>query len=445
MSQDKIITRSKSVRETHPGKKIVIIIGGGFAGLSAAKELSNENGIQVFLLDRRNHHLFQPLLYQVASAGLNPSDIAVPIRGEFSSARNVNVHWASVEKIDLKERSVVVTSPDAKTLSPVKLPYDYLIVAAGASHSYFGNDHWQKFAPGLKTLENATEMRRRLLSAFENAENESDPEKQASFLTFVVIGGGPTGVELAGAIADIRKFVITRDFKQIDPRSAKVILIEAGGRVLSAFDEKLSRSAESDLLDLGVEVLTSTKVSEVTENGVTANGKFISTKCVFWAAGVQATEIVMLPSPAKDKAGRVVVQPDLSLLEFPEVFVVGDMASVAMENGRTVPGLAPAAIQEGRHAARMILARSIGGVVRPFHYFDKGMMATIGRRKAVMQFGPIKITGTIAWLGWLFVHILYLVGFKNRLAVFSLWVWSYLFSKRGARLITGTESEVNGK
>lgn len=411
-----------------PVKKIVIV-GGGFGGLNAARALAKKKRVSAILIDQRNHHLFQPLLYQVATAGLNAADIAVPIRSQFSHDANIEVHWGEVTKVELGPRRILLKDGTS-------LDFDFLILSCGAQHSYFAHPEWEEFAPGLKTLEQATEIRRRLLSAFENAENEMDPEKQKNWLNFVVVGGGPTGVELAGAIADISRTVLVHDFKRIDPSTAKVVLVEAGPRLLASFDEGLSRRTLTDLQALGVEVNLSSRVENIDGSGVKIGDRFIPSKCVFWGAGVQATKLLIDPPPATDRAGRVCVNADLSLEGFANVFVIGDMAAVPMGNGRFVPGLAPAAIQEGKHAAKMILATIEGGSRQNFQYLDKGQMATIGKHRAVMQFGFIKIGGYPAWLGWLFVHIFYLVGFKNRLSVMLLWAWSYIFSKRGSRLIT---------
>jgi len=415
------------------GKKVVVIVGAGFAGLNAAKRLANKAGVHVILLDQRNHHLFQPLLYQVATAGLNPADIAVAIRAQFRDAPNVDVHLGRVEGVRLASGEVYGGGNE--------ISYDYLIIATEVQHSYFGNDEWEPFAPGLKTLEQATEIRRRLLSAFEFAENERDAEKQAGALTFVVVGGGPTGVELAGAIADISRTVMVADFRRIDPSKARVLLVEAAPRVLGEFREDLSAHAERDLKALGVEVMTNARVEEIDARGVRIGDTWIHAAAVFWAAGVQASKFEFDPEPPRDRAGRVVVASDLSLPGYPNVFVAGDMAVVAGRDGSPVPGVAPAAIQAGAYAGRTILGElhSLGQPRRPFAYKDKGIMATIGKSRAVGLVGGVKTTGLIAWLAWLFVHVYYLIGFKNRLGVMWTWVWSYLFSKRGARLITDRE------
>lgn len=419
-------------------KKVVVVLGGGFAGLNAAKKLANEPEVFVILIDQRNHHLFQPLLYQVATAGLSPGDIAVPIRNQFAHTPSVQVHWGEVTAVDLKEQ--IVTS----SVSDLKIKYDYLVLACGARHSYFGHPEWEEYAPGLKTLEQAIEIRRRILSAFENAENEPDPEKQKALLNFVVVGGGPTGVELAGAIADISRTVLVNDFRRIDPSSAKVILVEMLPRLLSAFDEKLAEQARRDLAALGVDVRTSARVERIDAEGVQVGSEFIPSRSVLWAAGVQAASLEIEPAVEMDRAGRIKVNGDLSVPGYENVFVVGDMASLELAPGKLVPGLAPAAIQEGRHAAKLILS-SIRGEARPdFRYTDKGQMATIGKYRAVMESGRLKMSGRLAWLAWLLVHVFYLIGFKNRVAVMAQWAWSYLFSKRGARLITETQWKPKG-
>lgn len=415
------------------GKRIVVVLGGGFAGLNAAKRLANQKEVFVILIDQRNHHLFQPLLYQVATAGLSPGDIAVPIRSQFANNPNVEVHWGEVTAVDLKKQFVRSTSPD------LEIEYDNLVLACGAQHSYFGHPEWEEFAPGLKTLEQALEIRRRILSAFENAENEVDPEKQKALLNFVIVGGGPTGVELAGAIADISRSVLVNDFRRIDPSQAKVILVEMLPRLLASFAAELAEKTRQDLTELGVEVRTSARVQSIDAEGVQVGSEFIPSKTVFWAAGVQAARLKIEPQVEMDRAGRIKVKEDLSVPGHENVFVVGDMASFEISPGKFLPGVAPAAMQGGRHAAKVILS-SIRGKARPaFRYNDKGQLATIGKYRAVMESGRWKLTGRLAWLAWLFVHVFYLIGFKNRVAVMAQWAWSYLFSKRGARLITETE------
>jgi len=412
-------------------ERLAVIVGAGFAGLTAAKTLANKDGLRVVLVDQRNHHLFQPLLYQVATAGLNPSDIAVPIRVQFRHAPNVEVHFGHVEGADLGKQIVFGEEPDIR--------FDYLILACGARHSYFGHPDWEEFAPGLKTLEQATEIRRRMLVAFERAENELDPETQKAYLTFVVVGGGPTGVELAGAIADISRTAMRGDFRRIDPAKSHIVLIEAAPRVLTTFSEELSERARSDLVELGVEVRTGAKVDAIDSDGVTIGSERIPARTAFWAAGVQAERLKITPAPEADRASRIKVTPDCSVPGYPHVFVVGDMAAMEMSPGLLVPGVAQGAMQSGEHAARMILADLVGESRRPFIYDDKGSMATIGKSRAVAQIGRVALTGRIAWLFWLVVHVYSLIGFRNRLAVLFNWAWNYMFSRREARLITEKE------
>jgi NADH dehydrogenase len=411
--------------------KVAIVVGAGFAGLNAAKTLANREGLRVILVDHRNHHLFQPLLYQVATAGLNPSDIAVPIRVQFRGAPNVEIHLGHVDGVDLEKRIVFGEGHE--------IGFDYLILACGARHSYFGHPEWEEFAPGLKTLEQATEMRRRMLVAFERAENELDPETQRAYLTFVVVGGGPTGVELAGAIADISRTAMQGDFRRIDPAKAHIVLLEAAPRVLTAFSEELSERARRDLVEIGVEVRTNAMVSAIDAKGVTIGSQRLEARTVFWAAGVQAERLAITPAPDTDRASRIKVNGDYSLPGFANVFAVGDMASLEMAPGQLVPGVAPAAIQAGEHAANMILRDLEGQPTQPFVYKDKGTMATIGKSRAVGQIGRMKLTGRIAWFAWLLIHVYQLIGFRNRVAVIFNWAWNYMFSKRGARLITEKE------
>jgi NADH dehydrogenase len=411
--------------------KLAIVVGAGFAGLNAAKVLANREGLRVVLVDHRNHHLFQPLLYQVATAGLNPSDIAVPIRVQFRGAPNVEIHLGHVDGVDLAKQIVFGEKQE--------IAFDYLILACGARHSYFGHPEWEEFAPGLKTLEQATEMRRRMLVAFERAENERDSNAQRAYLTFVVVGGGPTGVELAGAIADISRTAMQGDFRRIDPAKARIVLLEAAPRVLTAFSDDLSERARRDLTDIGVEVRTNAKVDAIDSEGVTIGTERLAARTVFWAAGVQAERLAITPSLETDRASRITVNSDYSLPGYANVFVVGDMASLEMSPGHLVPGVAPAAIQAGEHAARMILRDLEGQPRQPFVYHDKGTMATIGKSRAVGQIGRVKLTGRIAWFAWLLIHVYQLIGFRNRLAVIFNWAWNYMFSKRGARLITEKE------
>ena len=417
------------VRRT--GKKLVVIVGGGFAGLNAAKRLANAPGVHVLLVDQRNHHLFQPLLYQVATAGLSPADIAVPIRAQFKHAPNVEIHLGRVDGVNLQQQFVFGGGN--------QMPYDYLVLACGARHSYFGHPEWEDFAPGLKTLEQATEIRRRILAAFEIAENELDPEKQKALLTFVVVGAGPTGVELAGAIADISRTVLRDDFRRIDPTKATVLLIEAGPRVLPSFSEPLSQRAARDLAQLGVEVRTGTKVTGIDADGVTIGSEKLVARSVFWAAGVQAAHLEMEPLVETDRTGRIRVTQDFSLAGHSNVFVVGDLAAFDVAPGVSLPGLAPVAIQGGRHAAEMILRDLRQQPREAFTYRDKGQMATIGKSRALAQTRHVALTGRLAWMAWLFVHIFYLIGFRNRATVLTQWAWNYLFSRRESRLITERE------
>ena len=411
--------------------RIAVVVGAGFAGLTAAKALANHEGLRVILVDRRNHHLFQPLLYQVATAGLNPSDIAVPIRVQFRDAPNVEIHLGHVDGVDLEKHVIFGKGHE--------IGFDYLILACGARHSYFGHPEWEEFAPGLKTLEQATEMRRRMLVAFEHAENERDPDAQRAYLTFVVVGAGPTGVELAGAIADISRTAMRGDFRRIDPSKAHIVLLEAAPRVLTAFSDELSERARRDLVEMGVEVRTNAKVEAIDAQGVTIGSQRLAARTVFWAAGVQAERLNISPPLDADRASRIKVGSDYSVPGYPNVFVVGDMASLEMAPGLLVPGVAPAAMQGGEHAARMILRDLVGDERRPFVYIDKGTLATIGKSRAVGQIGRVKLTGRIAWFAWLLIHVYQLIGFRNRLAVLFNWAWNYMFSKRGARLITEKE------
>ncbi len=409
----------------------VVILGGGFGGLAAAKALRKAR-VRVTIIDRRNHHLFQPLLYQVATAALNPSSIASPIRRVFRHQKNVDVIMAQASSIDTARKVVVLATEE--------IPYDFLIVATGATHAYFGRDDWEPFAPGLKTIEDALEIRRRTLLAYEAAERETNPLIRASFLTFVVIGAGPTGVEMAGSLIEISRHVVSRDFRHFDPRDAQVILVEAGPRILSSFDEELSSKAKADLEALGVEVMLNTKVTGIDARGVDLGDRRIEARTVVWAAGVAASPLGKSLGVGLDRAGRVPVNPDLSVPNAPGVYVIGDLASF-VQDGKPLPGVAQVAIQGGRYVAQSILLVLSGKPVPPFRYSDKGSMATIGRASAVAQIGTMKLTGFIAWLAWLFVHIVFLIGFRNRLAVLWEWAWVYFTYDRGARLITGRIDE----
>ncbi len=417
--------------------KRVVIIGGGFAGINAAKTLGGKKGVRVTLVDRRNHHLFQPLLYQVAMAALSPADIAVPIRAILSGYKNVDVLLGNVTGIDYKSKVVKADFGD--------LSYDYVILACGASHSYFGHNEWEPHAPGLKSLEEATEIRRRVLTAFEMAEREKDREKQRELLTFIVVGAGPTGVELAGALGEISRYTLGRDFRNIDPSRARVILIEGGPRILPTFHASLSEKAARALESLGVTIWTSSVVTDVRADGLSIGKESIAAKTIVWAAGVQPSELNKSLGVELDRGGRIVVEEDLSVKGFPEVFATGDQAHFSHKLTEPVPGLCPAAIQEGKHAASNILLDLKGKKRKAFRYLDKGTMATIGRSFGIVQTKSLKLGGFIAWLGWLFVHIFYLIGFRNRLIVFIQWAWSYVTLSRGARLITSREWRTHSK
>ncbi|MGH7301882.1 MAG: NAD(P)/FAD-dependent oxidoreductase [Candidatus Rokuibacteriota bacterium] len=406
----------------------VVVVGGGFGGLYAARALAGR-AVRVTLLDRRNHHLFQPLLYQVATAALNASDIAAPLRSVLRRARNVTVLLAEVERVDLAARRL--------GLDRGEIGYDALILAAGAGHSYFGHEDWEVFAPGLKSLEDALEIRRRVLLAYEAAERETDGAEQRALLTFVVVGGGPTGVELAGALAEISRQTIARDFRVIDPTKARIILLEGGGRLLASFPESLSRWAQEALERIGAEVRTGAIVTRVTADAVWLGGEQIRARTVLWAAGVAAAPLAHTLGVALDRAGRVPVGPDLSIPGHPDAFVIGDMSVCPDASGRPLPGLAPVAMQQGSRAADNVLRHLSGRPTRAFRYRDRGSMATIGRAAAVAVVGGVELSGVVAWLAWLFVHIVSLIGFRNRFLVLFEWAWAYLSWQRGARLITG--------
>jgi len=409
-------------------RKKVLIVGGGFGGLNCAKRLARVKNADILLIDKRNHHLFQPLLYQVAMAGLSPADIATPIRSVFRRRPNVRVLMAEVRQVHPSEKTV---STDVGEFN-----FDHLVVACGAEHSYFGNEQWEDYAPGLKTLEQATEIRRRVLIAFEKAEAQPARQPLRQWLTFIVIGGGPTGVELAGALGEITRYTLSQDFRNIDPSAARVILVEAGPRVLAAFDESLSRRAMRDLENLGVQIWTNCRVSDVNTEGVKIGEEWIQAKTVIWAAGVKPSSLnVQLGAPT-DKQGRVIVGHDCSLPDHPNIFVIGDQAHFKDEQGKPLPGLAPVALQQGRFVADQIARDYTGQARETFHYKDKGQMATIGRRKAVAQVGSLKFAGRFAWYLWLLIHIYFLIGFKNRVFVLWQWFYSYVTYKRGARLIT---------
>jgi NADH:ubiquinone reductase (H+-translocating) len=408
----------------------VVIVGAGFAGLYCARALKRAP-VRVTIVDRRNHHLFQPLLYQVATAGLNPADIAVPTRAIVRKQRNTEVVLGEVSGFDLDGRRVLLSDGDA-------IPYDRLVLATGVTHSYFGKPEWARFAPGLKTLEDAVEIRRRILVAFERAERERDPSQREALLAFVVVGGGPTGVELAGALVEIARHTLAADFRHIDPRRARVLLLEAAPRVLPSYPEDLSEAARRQLVNLGVEVRTGALVTGIDDAGVTVGDERFPARTVLWGAGVAASPLARALGVDLDKAGRVKVNPDLTIPGHEDVYVAGDLAAALQADGTPVPGVAPAAIQQGRHVARNIEASLRGAPRQPFRYWNKGILATIGRARAVGEVGRFHLKGTIAWLAWLFVHILFLIGFRNRFMVLLQWAWHYATFGRGARLITDT-------
>jgi NADH:quinone reductase (non-electrogenic) len=408
-------------------KPRVIIVGSGFGGLEAAKKLACKD-VHVTVIDRTNYHLFQPLLYQVATAALSPADIAAPVRAVLSKCRNVEVILAEVQSVDVDAKKVKTVDLD--------IDYDYLILATGARHSYFGHDEWETLAPGLKSLEDAIELRRRILLAFEYAEKITDEAARRAALNFVIIGGGPTGVEMAGAIAEISRHTLAKNFRHIDPSQARVILIEGEPRLLAAYPEDLSASARKQLEDLGVEVRTGARATNLTEQGVQVNGEFIPCRVKIWAAGNTASFVGKTLGAPVDRCGRVIVNDDLTIPGHPGVQVIGDLANFPHQTGQPLPGISPVAMQQGRHAARNVLAMTRGRKPQRFRYWDKGTMATIGRNKAVADLKFMHLSGLPAWLAWLFVHIVFLVGFRNRLVVLFQWAWAYLTFDKGARLIT---------
>jgi NADH:ubiquinone reductase (H+-translocating) len=418
------------------GQHRVVIVGGGFGGLSAALKLKRAP-VEVTLLDRCNYHLFQPLLYQVATGTLSPANIASPLRNILKRHKNTRVLLAEAIRIDATNHRVI--------LSDGSIEYDTLVVSAGSSHQYFGHDEWEKFAPGLKTVEDATDMRRRILLAFETAEREPDPEKLRAYMTFVIVGGGPTGAELAGALAEIAKDTLRRDFRNINPADARIILVEGTDRVLPSYPPQLSASAQKMIERLGVTVRTGAMVTDVQKESVTVREgdktEIIPTHTILWAAGVLASPLGRMVAAecgaTCDKAGRVVVEPDLSVRGHPEIFVIGDLANFAHQTGHPLPGVAQPAIQQGHYVAGAIARRLRGEKSRPFHYFDKGNLATIGRGAAVADLNWLRLSGFPAWLLWIFIHLLYIVEFQNRLLVFVQWAWFYFTFDRSARLITG--------
>jgi len=406
----------------------VVIIGAGFGGLSAAKALAR-SPFDVTLIDRHNYHLFQPLLYQVATAGLSPADIASPIRSILSRQKNANVVLAKVSGVDLRRREVLAEGR--------RIPFDYLIVATGAQHAYFGHDDWAGYAPGLKTIDDATYLRRRILLAFEKAETEPDPEERRRLLNFVVVGGGPTGVEMAGAIAELASRALASDFRNIDPRCARIILVEAAPRLLTPFDPPLSEAAKRSLEQLGVEVRLGAGVTDCDCGGVSIGGERIEARTIMWAAGVKASPAGDWLGAETDRVGRVKVDTDLSLPGHPDIFVIGDVALVVGTDGKPLPGIAPVAKQQGTYVAGLLIAHAEGKMMPPFRYRDFGTLATIGRKRAVAQMGRLQLSGFVAWLLWSVAHIYFLIGFRNRLVVAMNWAWNYVTFQRGTRLITG--------
>ena len=408
-------------------KPHVVIVGAGFGGLEAAKKLACAE-VRVAVIDRTNYHLFQPLLYQVATAALSPADIAAPVRAILSKCRNMEVILAEVQSVDVDAKKVKMADGE--------LGYDYLILATGARHSYFGHPEWEKLAPGLKSLEDAVEIRRRILMAFEYAEKISDEAARKAAMTFVIIGGGPTGVEMAGAIAEIARYTLAKDFRHIDPSQARIILVEGEPRVLAAFPEDLSASALKQLVDLGVEVRLGVHATNLTEAGLNIGDEFIPCRVKIWAAGNNASFVGKTLGVPADRVGRVLVNNDLTIPGHPEVQVLGDLANFLYQTGQPLPGVSAVAMQQGRHAARNILAMIEGRKPQRFWYWDRGSMATIGRNKAVADLNFVHFSGLPAWLAWLFVHIIFLVGFRNRVAVLFQWAWAYFSFNKGARLIT---------
>jgi len=411
-------------------RRRVVIIGAGFGGLSAVKRLAGHRELEITVIDRRNYHLFQPLLYQVAMAGLSPAQIAIPIRALLKGRLNTRVVLDEIASIDANRR--VVASREHEYI------YDWLIVATGANHSYFGNDDWEMNAPGLKTIEQATEIRRRVLLAFEQAEKATTAEERRRLLTFVIVGAGPTGVELAGALAEMSRCTLSREFRNIDPRHTRILLVEAGDRILTSFDQRLAQKAQSDLERMGVQVWTQSAVTGIDSEGVRIGKERIEAGCVIWAAGVTPSPLVALLGTELDPQGRVRVREDLSITTHSEVFVIGDITRFEQDN-QVLPGMAPVALQQGIPAARNILNDLKAHPREKFYFFDKGQVATLGRTKAIAQFGALRIAGFFAWILWLVVHIYYLIGFKNRITVLVEWVIFYLTYCRGARLIVHKE------
>jgi NADH dehydrogenase len=408
-------------------KKKVVIIGGGFGGLTTAKKLGKSDH-EVILIDKTNHHLFQPLLYQVATAALSPADIAAPLRSILRNQKYTKVVMGEVTRIDVNLKKV--------HMGESEIEFDYLVVSIGSQHSYFGKIEWENYAPGLKTISDALSIRERVLISFEKAERATSPSVIEKYTTFVIVGGGPTGVEIAGALAEIAKKTMLKDFRNIDPSKTKIILVEAGNYILSAYDPTLSQNAKKALEEMGVTVLTNRKVNEINSRGVIIDDQFIETENIIWAAGNEIPSVIKTLDAKTDNAGRVIVQDDLSIPNNSDVFVIGDAALVLDENQKPLPGVCPVAIQQGNYVAKLISREIPVEKRKAFKYFDKGSMATIGRARAVMQLGKIKISGFFAWLAWVFIHILYLIGFRNRYKVLAEWIWFYISHRNGIRLIT---------
>jgi NADH:ubiquinone reductase (H+-translocating) len=409
-------------------RRRVVIVGAGFAGLSLAKDLAGSD-FDITVIDRHNYHLFQPLLYQVATAGLSPAEIASPIRAILRDQKNATVMLAEVSGVDLGAKEVIA---DGR-----RIPFDTLVLATGAEHAYFGHDEWAPFAPGLKTIDDATYLRRRILLAFEHAETEPDPVERQRLLNFVVVGGGPTGVEMAGAIAELAKRALASDFRTIDPRCARIILVEAGPRLLTPFDPDLSENAKHSLEQLGVEVRLNAAVTGCSDKAVAIGEERIETRTIMWAAGVKASPAASWLGVDADRAGRVKVGPDLSVKGSLDVFVLGDTALLLDDDAKPLPGVAPVAKQQGQYLARLLKARAAGTTLPPFRYRDYGSLATVGRKRAIFQRGALKFTGFFAWFLWSTAHIYFLIGFRNRLVVAMSWAWNYVTFQRGTRLITG--------
>lgn len=409
------------------GNKKVVIIGAGFGGLTTAQALK-KTSLEILIIDKTNHHLFQPLLYQVASAALSPGEIGIPIREILRKNDNTTVLMGDVVNIDKNNRQVVLANGD-------KIGYDYLVISVGARHSYFGNDAWEKYAPGLKTIKDALRIREDILLSFETAERMDNPQEAAKYLNFVIIGGGPTGVEMAGAIAEIAHKTLFKNFRRIKPEKSKIYLIEAAPHILPMYPSSLSERAKQDLIKLGVQVLENTKVTLINEEGVQVEGTFFPCKNIIWAAGNQASPLLKTLNVPLDRQGRVIVEPDLSIPNHPEVFVIGDAACSMGKEQKPLPGVSPVAIQSGKYVAKIIKKQTPKEKRKPFKYFDKGSMATIGKAKAIAMIGKLQFKGLTAWLMWCFIHIVYLIGFRNRLTVMIEWILVYLTGQRGARLI----------